>query len=82
MGFSVILWGAENLVPAEYWCPYGTSDLFTSLQSTNTSYLKVIWSIGNVGSSPYSKNNWKVFLKLILNYEMSMFGSVIWNKVD
>ena len=26
MGFSVILWGAEKLVPAEYWCPYGTSD--------------------------------------------------------
>ena len=25
MGFSVMLWGAEKLVPAEYWCPYGTS---------------------------------------------------------
>ena len=24
MGFSVMLWGAEKLVPAEYWCPYGT----------------------------------------------------------
>ena len=23
MGFSVMLWGAEKLVPAEYWCPYG-----------------------------------------------------------
>ena len=23
MGFSVMLWGAENLVPADYWCPYG-----------------------------------------------------------
>ena len=22
MGISVMLWGAENLVPAEYWCPY------------------------------------------------------------
>ena len=21
MGFSVMLWGAEKLVPAEYWCP-------------------------------------------------------------
>ena len=27
MGFSVILWGAEKLVPAEYWCPYGTQIL-------------------------------------------------------
>ena len=25
MGFSVMLWGAEKLVPVEYWCPYGTS---------------------------------------------------------
>ena len=24
MGFSVMRWGAEKLVPAEYWCPYGT----------------------------------------------------------
>ena len=24
MGFSVMLWGAEKLVPAEYWCPYGS----------------------------------------------------------
>ena len=24
MGFSVMIWGAEKLVPAEYWCPYGT----------------------------------------------------------
>ena len=23
MGYSVMLWGAEKLVPAEYWCPYG-----------------------------------------------------------
>ena len=22
MGFTVMLWGAEKLVPAEYWCPY------------------------------------------------------------
>ena len=27
MGFSVMLWGAEKLVPAEYWCPYGTYTL-------------------------------------------------------
>ena len=24
MGFSVMLRGAEKLVPVEYWCPYGT----------------------------------------------------------
>ena len=23
MDFSVMLWGAENQVPAEYWCSYG-----------------------------------------------------------
>ena len=23
MGLSVMLWGAEKLVPVEYWCPYG-----------------------------------------------------------
>ena len=23
MGFYVMLWGAEKLVPADYWCPYG-----------------------------------------------------------
>ena len=34
MGFPVILWGAEKLVPAEYGCPYGTAgqefELWTS----------------------------------------------------
>ena len=25
MGFSVMLQDAEKLVPAKYWCPYGTS---------------------------------------------------------
>ena len=25
MVFSVIFWGAKKLVPAEYWCPYGTN---------------------------------------------------------
>ena len=25
MDFSVMLWGAEKLVPAEYWCPYGNA---------------------------------------------------------
>ena len=24
MDFSVMLWGAEKLVPVEYWYPYGT----------------------------------------------------------
>ena len=23
MGLSVMIWGAEKMVPAEYWCPYG-----------------------------------------------------------
>ena len=27
MGFSVMLWGAEKRVPAEYWCPYGTDKI-------------------------------------------------------
>ena len=29
----------------------------------------------------YSKNKWKVFLKYT-NYEIMMFGSVIWNKAS
>ena len=33
MGFSVMLWDAEKLVPAEYWCPYGTWDLEMYLMS-------------------------------------------------
>ena len=27
MGFSVMLWGAEKLVPAEYWCPYAVAQI-------------------------------------------------------
>ena len=27
MGFSVMLRDAEKLVPAEYWCPYGTTSM-------------------------------------------------------
>ena len=30
MGFSVMLRGAEKLVPAEYWCPYGTYNIFNN----------------------------------------------------
>ena len=33
MGFSVMLWGAEKLVPAEYWCPYGIYNLDGRLQN-------------------------------------------------
>ena len=33
MGFSVMLWGAEKLVPAEYWCPYGTSNEHNKLRA-------------------------------------------------
>ena len=28
MGFSIMLRGAEKLVPVEYWCPYGTCLLY------------------------------------------------------
>ena len=31
MGFSVMLGGAKKLVPAKYWCPYGTKILFLFL---------------------------------------------------
>ena len=34
--------------------------------------LKVIWSIGNAGSSLHSKNKWKVFLKFNTNYEWNI----------
>ena len=33
MGFSVMLRGAEKLVPAEYWCPYGTKANLCSIMS-------------------------------------------------
>ena len=36
MGFSVMLWGAEKLVPAEYWCPYGTARSNSQLQELST----------------------------------------------
>ena len=32
MGFSVMLWGAEKLAPAEYWCPYSSSFALTPLR--------------------------------------------------
>ena len=28
MGFSIMLQGAEKLVPVEYWCPYGIKILW------------------------------------------------------
>ena len=34
MGFSEMLWGAEKLVPAEYWCPYGVWILRNNISST------------------------------------------------
>ena len=34
MGFSVMLWGAEKLVPDEYWCPYGTVSLIKQKHET------------------------------------------------
>ena len=38
---------------------------FKKIKVLFLAHLKVIWSIGNTGSSPYSKNKWKVFLKLL-----------------
>ena len=35
MGFSVMLWGAEKLVPVEYWCPYGTITLIPATLGEN-----------------------------------------------
>ena len=43
MGFQVILWGAEKLVPAEYWCPYGT---FVFENFTCTSHLFIFQFFG------------------------------------
>ena len=37
MGFSVMLWGAKKVVPAEYWCPYGNS-----YSTVNYRYCKLI----------------------------------------
>ena len=36
MGFSVMLWGAEKLVPAEYWCPYDTHKVFIDIYVKET----------------------------------------------
>ena len=59
-------WGASLLRSAwirHWYCSlyWRCSVLISRLQHC----LKVIWSIGNAGSSPYSKNKWKVFLKLL-----------------
>ena len=32
MGFSVMLGGAKKLVPAEYWCSYGTGEIWIVIQ--------------------------------------------------
>ena len=42
MGFSVMLWGAEKLVPVEYWCPYGTLFALNSYCPRNVVALHVI----------------------------------------
>ena len=39
MGFSIMLRGAEKLVPVEYWCPYGTFEI-TDLISYGLSNLR------------------------------------------
>ena len=42
MGFSVMLWGAEKLVPAEYWCPYGMLCILFNLDMHFCNKQKVI----------------------------------------
>ena len=41
---------------------------------------KEIWSFGNAGVLHIQRE--MESLSKVTNYEMSMFGSVIWNKVD
>ena len=48
------------------------------LKNKDFTILKVIWSIGNAGSSPYSKNKWKVFLKLLT---MKCWCLVAWSGI-
>ena len=51
MGFSVMLGGAEKLVPAEFWCPYGTdmfvkSDLADNFAGTDILFcLLSVWNL-------------------------------------
>ena len=42
MGFSEMLWGAEKLVPAEYWCPYGTVFKLGCLHTAKYEHSKTI----------------------------------------
>ena len=46
MGFFVMLWGAEKLVPAEYWCPYGTFALQTLVHNVSYKAYIVLSRIG------------------------------------
>ena len=41
MGFSVMLWGAEKLVPVEYWCPYGSSYMYVTDAQVIWNYYKI-----------------------------------------
>ena len=51
MGFSIALWGAEKLVPAEYWCPYGIVLYvtiiveFASMHVINTQWYSHQWQL-------------------------------------
>ena len=33
-----MLWGAEKLVPAEYWCPYGSFNMYVKDAQVNWHY--------------------------------------------
>ena len=50
MGFSVMLWGAEKLVPAEYWCPNGMLFKFINLREEEKKlyYLLYIVNVSNL----------------------------------
>ena len=56
MGFSVMLWGAEKLVPAEYWCPYGTS-------TKEICHREGLWLWKEEEQLDYTNENYKSWLK-------------------
>ena len=65
MGFSVMLWDAEKLVPAEYWCPYGS---FSSSNSSNCS------SSSSNSSSSHSRRSGSVA-------EVIAIAVVVWSEM-
>ena len=73
MDFSVMLRGAEKLVPVEYWCPYGTCIIAHN-------HLTKTWLFSNVWDYSLYKS-WRSrptqclcgFLRIL-----GLFGEVIW----